>query len=159
MLIPGELVYPRALHAPVAWLTTAMGLPDDPSTLWRALAPVGFLVLSLMMLAVVILAVRLTELVFVGSGPAIVSALVAAAAFLQTAWFDTFLALGSLMNMVAGLALLTLLVAGLDHRTGTSLSLCLTIGAVMAVTANSYPLVMPAAGIAALPWIVQWLRR
>ena len=57
-LPPGELTYPRALHALGAWLSGAIGTPTDADALWRAVAPVGFLMLCLMLMSLMVLAAQ-----------------------------------------------------------------------------------------------------
>lgn len=157
-LRPGEPSYPKALHTLGSWLTSATGIPTDVRTLWTAIAPLGFLMLALMLLGIMVVANRITGLVVETRWPGSVAAGLAALAFVQTAWFTTFLASGSVMNIVVGLCLVALLSFGLQKGTlGAPAGTIIASGAV-AVTANAWQLMLPMVGVAAFPWFVAFVR-
>ena len=159
LLIPGEPGYPRALSALGGWLSTGLGIPATADSLWRAFAPLTFGLLALMLLSAMSTAAHLTDSLVGGALPRVVAPAVAGIAFIQTAWFSTFLAFGNVMNMIVGLALLAILAQGLQPRSFGSMSGSVVAGATVAVTANTWQLLLPVAGLAALPWFVQFLRR
>ena len=155
---PGSPSYPKALHALVAWLANAMGLPTGADPMWRAAALAGFLMLALMLLAVMAVATRATIAISGSRTAGVLAGVVGGLVFVQTAWFSSFLAFGSVMNMLVAVCLLTLLLSG--HQVGIFGSTTGTIlcGACLAVTANSWQLLIPVVGLAAMPWMVQFLR-
>lgn len=157
-LAPGELTYPRALHALGAWLSGALGTGTDADTLWRAVAPLGFLMLGLMLMSIMIIATSLADHLSAQSWSGPLAAVLSGAVFLQTAWLDTFLSLGSIMNMLVGVALLALLVFGTDVSSFTSSAGAVVCAASLAVVGNSWQLLLPVITLAALPWFVQFLR-
>ena len=104
---PGSPSYPKALHALVAWLANAMGLPAGADPMWRAAALVGFLMLALMLLAVMAVATRATIAISGSRTAGVLAGVVAGLVFVQTAWFSSFLAFGSVMNMLVAVCLLS----------------------------------------------------
>lgn len=157
-LEPGAITFPSGFHTPAAWLSAALGLETDAQTLWRAMQPVVLLFLVVMLLAVMAVAGRATDLAVEGRWTGVVAALVAGVTFVQTAWFSTFLALGSVMNMIVAVALLGMLLAALTLRSGSPTA-ALVAGGAVAVTANTWQLLLPVAGLGCLPWILAGLRR
>ncbi len=115
MVLPGATGYPKVLHALGAWVTSATGVPTTAPELWRAIAPVGFLMLALMLLGIMSTAGRLTLLMTGRRGPAVLAASLGGLVFVQTAWFSTFLAFGNVMNMVVGVCLIAVLSLGLGE--------------------------------------------
>jgi hypothetical protein len=158
LLIPGQAGYPKAFHALAAWLTEALGVPDVVDATWRAVAPVGFLMLGLILLGIMATAshaaCRFSHRPVLGASAAMVGAL----AFVQTAWFSSFLDFGNVMNMVVGVALISMLVTGLQPGIFGSTAGSLVCGGALVVISNAWQLLIPVAGIAAIPWIVQFLR-
>jgi len=155
----GESAYPGALNGLGAWITSAMDLPQTASSLWRAVAPLSMLMLTLILLAIMSIAGRLTYRVLGRGAPAHIAAVLSGIAFIQTAWFSTFLSFGMIMNMLVGLVLVGLLLSGLQaglfgSTTGTVVCACS-----LSVTANAWQLLLPVVGIAAIPWIIQFVRR
>jgi hypothetical protein len=158
LLPPGEPGYPVALHALGAWLTTCMDLPGEAAILWRAFAPVSFLMLALILLGLMVTATRVTDRLVGASWLGAASAAMCGAAFVQTAWFDTFLKLGNIMNMLVAVALVSLIVSGLQSGIFGSTVGSVICGCALAVTANAWPLLMPVVGMAAVPWLWSFLR-
>ena len=154
----GEASYPRAFHALGAWLTSALDTPTTADVLWRACAPIALLMLGLILMAVLGAAAQLAETIVGTAWSAPAAALLAAVAFLQTAWFSTFLAFGNVMNMLVGVALITLMSAGLQPHLFGSRSGTVVCAASLAVTANSWQLLLPVVAVGSVPWIVQFLR-
>lgn len=158
-LLPGEVTYPRALHALGAWMTSSSGIGTGIDDLWRAVAPVQFLMLALMLLAVMVISRRTGALVCGSSLLGNVSAVVAGLAFLQTAWFDAFITMGNLLNLIVGVALLGMLAFGPEPvRLGTA-SGWLVAAASVAVIANAWQLLIPVAAFGSLPWLLDFLRQ
>ena len=139
--------------------TSAMGTDTRAETLWLAIAPVGFLMLGLLMLGIAAVAIRLTDYLVGMSWPGVVAALISGVAFVQTAWFSSFLSYGNVMNMVVGICLISLLLLGLRPGIFGSTTGSIACGSVLAVTSNSWQLLIPVAGLASLPWIVEFLRQ
>ena len=158
-LEPGQAGYPVSLHALGAWLTAAQGTATTADSLWRAIAPVGFLMLGLVLSAIMVVARRAADLTVAGNWPGIAAAAVGGLAFVQTAWFSTFLAFGNVMNMMVGVCLMALLVQGLIPRTFGSTSGTVVAAAAISVTANAWQLLLPVVGLAAIPWFVGFLAR
>ena len=81
--------------------------------------------------------------------PAVAAAVLAGAVFIQTAWFSSFLAFGNLMNILVGVCLIGLLLlalqTGCNLRSRTS---SLVAASALGVTANSWQLLLPVAGMA-----------
>lgn len=158
LIEPGAQGYPEALHSTLAWASAALGVSDDADSLWRATAPVSFLMLGLILIGVVAVAARVTTLL-TGSWPAGgLAGCVGAVVFVQTAWFSTFLALGNVMNMVVATCLMALVLSGLgagSHGTPVGALVC---ASALAVTANAWPLLLPVVGLAAAPWIAASVR-
>ena len=69
LLEPGATSYPRAFDAPVAWLSSALGLDSDARTLWTAAQPLALAMLVVMLFSVMAIASRATDLVIGGSWP------------------------------------------------------------------------------------------
>lgn len=157
-LVPGEVVYPRALHALGAWMTRSMALEADIDTQWRSIAPLSLLMLALMLLAIMVVATRATDKVLGGRWWGPIAAAIAAGAFLQTAWFDVFLALGNLMNMIVGVALLGLLAFGAGPWRRGEMVGWFVAATTVVVAANAWQLLIPVAGLGSLPWVVDFLR-
>ena len=157
-LVPGEVAYPRAFHALGAWLTNAMGVEPEIDSLWRALATVQFLMLALMLMAIMTVATRTAEQIVGGVAAGWVAAVVAAAAFLQTAWLDVFLAMGNIMNLMVGVALLGLLAFGAQPWSQASPAGWVMAASCVAVVANAWQLLIPVAVLGAAPWVVDFLR-
>ncbi len=153
-----EASYPRAFHALGAWLTSALDVPTTADALWRACAPLALLMLGLILMAVMGAAAQLAEAMVGTARSGHVAALLAAAAFLQTAWFSTFLSFGNVMNMLLGVVLITLMSAGLQPRVFGSRSGTVVCATSLAVTANSWQLLLPVVVAGSVPWIVQFLR-
>jgi hypothetical protein len=154
----GELTYPRALHALGAWLSGVLGTDTDADTLWRAMAPVGFLMLCLMVMSIMVLATRLTDLLEGATWAGPIASVLAGAAFVQTAWFDSFLALGAIMNMLVALSLLALLVFGLDAGNFAATAGAVVCASALAVVGNAWQFLLPVIGMAAIPWITQFFK-
>ena len=154
----GEASYPRAFHALGAWLTSALDTPTTADALWRACAPLALLMLGLILMAAMGAAAPLSETISGTASSGHVAALLAAAAFLQTAWFSTFLAFGNVMNMLVGVALITLMAAGLQPQIFGSRSGTVVCATALAVTANSWQLLLPVVMVGSVPWIVHFLR-
>ena len=157
LLDPGVTSYPRAFDATVAWLSSALGLDSDTQTLWRAAQPLALTMLVVMLLAVMAIAGRATDLVVGGSWPSIGASIVAGIVFVQTAWFSTFLEFGNVMNMIVGIGLLAMLLTGLAVRPA-SLTAAAVFGGALAVTANAWQLLVPVAALGCLPWASSFLR-
>ena len=58
----GVMGYPRGLHAPASLLVAAVGQGTSEDALWRAVAPLAWLILCLMLVAVMVTADRLTRI-------------------------------------------------------------------------------------------------
>lgn len=157
LLEPGATSYPLAFHAAVAWLSSALGLDSDAQTLWRAAQPLALSMLVVMLLAVMAIAGRATRLVVGGSWAPLSASIVAGIAFVQTAWFSTFLELGNVMNMIVGIALLAMLLTGLAVRPA-SLTAAAVFGGAVAVSANAWQLLVPVAALGCLPWASAFVR-
>ena len=158
-LEPGQSGYPASLHALGAWLTAAQGTTTTADSLWRSIAPLGFLMLGLVLITVMVVARRATDIAIGGSWPGIAAAAIGAIAFVQTAWFSTFLVFGNVMNMMVGVCLMALLVQGLLPRTFGSTSGTVVAASAISVTANAWQLLLPVVGLAAIPWLVGFLAR
>ena len=155
---PGAPSYPSGFHSVTAWLSSAMDVPGDADSLWRAVQPLAFLMLGLMLTAVGRRGNRATHLLLGAWTEAYCAGAIAAAAFLQTAWFSTFLAFGNVMNMVVGACLLALLLNGSARQARTALPRARQCArSVIAVTANAWQLLLPVVGLGALPWIVHFI--
>ena len=150
-----EISYPRAFHALVAWLVTALDAPVSADALWRAAAPVAMLMLGLILMASMSAAAQLVGALGAPHRAGTAAAMLAAFAFVQTAWFSTFLSFGNVMNMLVGVALVTLLAAGLQPRVMGSLAGAVVCASALAVTANSWQLLLPVVAVQSVPWI--WL--
>ena len=159
LLVPGEPSYPKALSSLGAWLSAMLGIPSTADTLWRAIAPLTFLILALMLISVMSISTHLTDRLLGGTLPRVVAALIAGIVFVQTAWFSTFLEFGNVMNMLVGVSLVAMLAQGLQVKSFGSTSGTLLAGAALAVTANAWQLLLPVVALGALPWFVQFLRR
>ena len=158
MILPGEVAYPRALHAFAAWLASAMGLETDADSLWRGIQPLVLLMLVLLLLAVMASASRAAAWLLDGWAPPTAAAIVAGFAFVQTSWFSTFLDFGNVMNMLVAISLMSLLLTGLSTQMRGS-SAALIAGGAVALSANSWQLLVPVAFLGSLPWAVLFLRR
>ncbi len=158
-LTPGEAGYPKALHALGAWLTSGTGIPTDARALWTAVAPLGFLMLALMLLGIMVAANRMTDVVVETRWPGVVAAGLAGLAFIQTAWFSTFLAFGNVMNMVVGVCLVALLSFGVQKGSLGAPAGTIIASSALAVTANAWQLMLPMVGVAAIPWFVAFVHR
>ena len=158
-LEPGQAGYPESLHAIGAWLTAAQGTGTSADSLWRSIAPLGFLMLGLVLIAIMVVARRAADIALGGRLPGIAASVVGAVAFLQTAWFSTFLAFGNLMNMMVGVCLMALLTEGLRPRTFGSTSGTVVAAAAISVTANAWQLLLPVVGLAGIPWFAGFLIR
>ena len=157
-LEPGAVSYPQAFHATAAWLSASSGLESDSQTLWRAAHPLALTMLVIMLFAVMAIAGRATRLLVGGNAWPIGASIVAGTTFVQTAWFSTFLEFGNVMNMVVGVSLLAMLLAGLAVRP-SSLSAAAIIGGGVAVTSNAWQLLAPVAALGCLPWAAHFLRQ
>ena len=158
LLEPGATSYPRAFDAPVAWLSSALGLDSDARTLWAAAQPLALTMLVVMLFSVMAIAGRATDLAIGGSWPRVGASIVAGIAFVQTAWFSTFLQFGNVMNMIVGVALLAMLLTGLAISPA-SLTAAVVFGGAVAVSANAWQLLVPVAAVGCLPWASSFLRR
>lgn len=158
-LEPGQAGYPESLHAIGAWLTAAQGTGTSADSLWRSIAPLGFLMLGLVLIAIMVVARRAADITLGGRLPGIAASMVGAVAFLQTAWFSTFLAFGNVMNMMVGVSLMALLTEGLRPRTFGSTAGTVVAAAAISVTANAWQLLLPVVGLAGIPWFAGFLIR
>ena len=154
----GEASYPRAFHALGAWMTALLDVPTTADALWRAGAPVAFVMLGLLLMAAMSASAQLVGQIVHAGWPSGVAALLTAAAFLQTAWFSSFLAFGNVMNMLVAVALMTLLAAGLEPEVIGSRSGTLLSSAALVVAANSWQLLLPVVAAASVPWILGFVR-
>lgn len=158
-LVFGGSAYPSGLHAAGAMLVSTVGSGIGAEQLWIAIAGVAWLMLCLMLVAIMSISGRVIDRL-VGPGPAgPVAAGIAGAAFVQTAWFSTFLAFGSIMNMLVAVALLALVCTGLQERVYGSSTGTLLAATAMAVTANAWQLLAPVAAAGVLVWFAAWWRR
>lgn len=165
----GQVDYPQALHAWMAWLTSALGLPATPDSLWRAVAPASLCMLAVILLGLVSTAGRLTTSLQERRGsslrsqsPTVAGAVaggLTAVVFVQTAWFGVFLALGNIMNILVGVCLVALLALVGQLRQVGLLAGCLVGVGSVALTANAWQLLVPVVALGALPWALAPLRR
>jgi hypothetical protein len=155
----GGSAYPQGLQALGAWITSLMNIPNGAEPLWKAVAPLGLLMTGLILLAIMSTAERLMNRIQMRSQLAVIAAAVAGVAFAQTAWFSTYLAFGNLMNMMVGICLLALLVTGQERGAFGSTTGSIVGASALALTANAWQLLIPVVGVAALPWIVAFLRQ
>ena len=154
----GEISYPRAFHALGAWLSAALDTPVSANALWRVAAPIAMLMLGLVLMASMSAAAQLVAALGGNEVAGAAAAVVGAAAFVQTAWFSTFLNYGNVMNMLVGVAMVSLIAAGLQPRVVGSLSGTVVCASALAVTANSWQLLLPVVLLGSVPWILQFVR-
>jgi hypothetical protein len=158
-LIPGEAGYPQAFHALASLLVQSTGSPLDSQRIWTAIAPVCFLMLGLVMLGLMVVATRVTDSLVGERWPGVVAGALTGVAFVQTAWFSSFLSFGHVMNMMVGVCLVALLSFGLQERTIGHLAGSVVGAGAIAVSANAWQLLLPVTCVAGIPWMVASLRR
>lgn len=166
----GDPGYPSALHAMGAWISSSAGLPATPEALWRGVAPLCFLMLALVLLGLMATTRGLTHQLLNRAGTdhpggrsaptaSALAAILAAIVFAQTAWFDVFLNLGHVMNILAGLCLVALIGLGLEPSAPSSAAWTVVAATAVAVTANAWQLLLPVAALGAMPVLWKSLRR
>lgn len=154
----GAASYPRGLHAMGAWLTEAAAIPSTPDALWRAIAPVGFLMLVLVLIAIASTATRVVDHLLGTSWPGVAAAACTTVVFVQTAWFSSVLSFGAVMNTLVALCLTATLAVGTRPTAFRSAAARLAVTSALVVVANGWQLLAPVVAVTALPWLVADLR-
>lgn len=155
----GGSAYPSGLHATGALLIASVASGTSAEQLWLAIAGLSWVLLCLMLVAMMAIARRIVDRLGTPGALGVLASVIAGGAFVQTAWFSTFLAFGSIMNMLVALALLSLVVTGLEERVYGSLPGSIVGASAMVATANGWQLLAPVAAAGTLVWFVQWWRR
>lgn len=143
--------YPNSFRVLLASLTSAGGVAADPAPLWLAASAATLCLLLLLCLAVSSLAADLAELLALPRVVSGAAAVIAGIAFVQTAWFYSFLATGSVMNMLAAVCLLSIVAVSLNPSFAATVHGCLIVVSSLALVSNSWQLVLPMAGLMAVP--------
>lgn len=155
----GEAGYPEAFHALASLLVQSAGISLESQSIWAAMAPVCFLMLGLAMLGLMVVATRVTDSLIGAGWPGVAAGALAGVAFVQTAWFSSFLSFGHVMNMMVGVCLVALLSFGLQEDSIGHLAGSIVGASAIAVTANGWQLLLPVICVAGIPWIGAFLRR